>query len=482
MSEDVDWGAHVRGTHSRYVARYLAHAKAHPETSRFDFDALEDERTNILRAMDRAYCEERWESVLIFLSALKEYLHLQGHWREAAKRADHAIEAAGHLQDATAQVRWTFYAGLIRSELGEYEQAESYYQKSLDRAQAIGEMAIQAEVWRRLGWLAHVRGERDAAEARYQRALELHRQNGEHQGEARDRRQLALLALEEGKLGCAERLLRTSLALVEEGADWETQQLQAGAWLDLGRIALRQGRLDEASQCLERARRYADTGEDRLLLADIDFHLAALAEGRGRFQDATRQYRKRLDLAQETGDRRGQASALIALGTLVLQQTEVLQQTDYDRARCYYDKALGVGDRHNQAVATVQLGTLAYLQGNYEEAAAHLQEALSTFEDLDCQQEMAACHQQLGLVAQARRRWQEAGEHYQTSLDIRVRLELFHEAAQSLYQLGTLAQQLNRPDVAKRYYEQAFGMGEEVGFSKLSMIRQALESLSSSER
>jgi tetratricopeptide (TPR) repeat protein len=427
--------------------------------------------------MNRAYCGERWESLLSFLSALKEYLYLQGHWREAARRADHAIEAARHLQDPTAQARWTFYAGLIQGELGEYEEAESYYRKSLDQAQAIGETAIQAEVWRRLGWLAHARGERGAAKVRYKRALELHRQNGEHQGEARDRRQLALVALEEGKLGCAERLLRTSLALVEKGADWETQQLQAGAWLDLGRIALRQGRLDEARRCLERARRNAGSGEDRLLLADIDFHLAALAEERGEFEEAARLYRERLDLAKETGDRRGQASVLIALGTVALRRTPAPQQTDYDQARHYYDKALEVGDNHNQAVAMVQLGTLVYLQANHEEAAAYLQEALSTFQDLGCQQEIAACHQQLGLVAQALGQWRQAGEHYQASLNIRLELGLFHEAIQSLYQLGTLAQHLNQPGVARRYYEQAFDMGERVGSSDLPVIRQALEGL-----
>jgi len=476
MNENRDWGAYVQHTHNNYVLRYLTYTKEHPQVSKLDFDALEVEHPTILTAMTRAYQEEQWKFVLDFMSGLKEYLYLQGHWGEAAQRVGNALKAAEHLQNKKAWAHWKFYIGLIQDGRGEYEDAASCYQQSIDTAQDEGELVIQAEAWRRLGWLAHARGERDAAKKQYQRALKLHCQIGDRPGQARDRRQLGILAMDRADFDEAERCLQTSLSLVEGGDDWETRRLQAGAWLDLGRVALQQGRLNEACRRLERAQGYAGAEEDRLLLADIHFHLAILAEEQGDLQEAEDEYQARLKLAKEVGDRWGESSALISLGTLAL------QQGNYDEAQVRYERVLEAGERHNQAVATVQLGTLAYLQGEYGQALDHLHEALNMFQALNRRQEVASCRQQLGLVAQAMRRWREAEEHYQISLDIRLELELPHDAVQSLYQLGTLAQQRGQREKARDYYQQALDKGEQVGFSRLPMIRQALENLNHRER
>jgi len=478
MNTDIDWRAYVQGTHSRYVIRYLALAEAHNQRSAADYSVLADEQTTILTAMERAYQEDRWKFVLSFMSALQEYLHLQGHWREAAKRVSQTLDAAKHLQDTVIQVRWMFYAGLIQDELGNYDEAESYYQRCLDLAPAVDDTGIQAEAWRRLGWLAHVEGERPAAEMRYQHAIELHRQIDDRQGEARDWRQLGLLALEESDFDQAERYLHTSLKLVTGSADGEARQLQAGAWLDLGRIALRQGHLDNAREQLERALIHAKASQDHLLQADICFHQAMLAEEHGDFPKAKNHYQEVLKLAREVGYRRGEASALIALGTLTLRQSN--SESGHDQARDYYERALRIADRHNQAVAKTRLVALAYLQCNYQQATDCLTEAVAAFRELNHRQELAGCYQQLGLVAQARHRWLEAREHYQASLNLRLQLGLSHDAVQSLYQLGTLAQQLGQLDAAQRYYQKALDIGGQVNFSNLAMIRQALENLTPS--
>jgi tetratricopeptide (TPR) repeat protein len=471
----MDWAVYVRRTHSKYVSRYLAQAKAHAQTSQADFEALEAERVNILTAMDRAHQETRWEPVLDFMNALAAYLHLRGRWRDAAQQVGLALAAARCLPDVDAQARWLFYAGLIQDELGNYEPAEADYRQSLALAESRGLTGLQAEVWRRRGWLAQVQGDGLAAEEQYRRAVELHHRAGDDLGQARDWYQFSLLALEQNCYDQARQYVRTSLGLVEGETTPEAQRLQAGGQLILGRLDLRQGQREQARQHLERALVLGAAAQDRLVQADAHFHLGLLAEEERDFQGAEQQYQGRLELAREAGDRRGEASALLALGTLQLVRSGY--QSGYEEARGYYEQALAIRDRHNQAAARAQLGSLSYLQQDYPQAKAFLQEALETFRELNSQQDMAGCHQQLGLVAQTVGQWPQAAEHYQASLRLRLTLGLFHEAVQSFYQLGTLAQQLRQYQVAQRYYQQALEMGERVGFPDLAMIREALKNV-----
>jgi tetratricopeptide (TPR) repeat protein len=471
MDERVDWETYIRDSHRRYTAHQLAYTKAHSGMSQADFDALEANIVNIQSAMDHAHQQKQWKAVLEFMGILRGYLNLQGHWREAQRCVVYALEAAEHLQDKRALAYWTFYAGLIQDNLSNYEEAESYYQQSLGLAQIDDNIDIQAKAWRRLGWLAHIQGDLHTADLRYRQAIELHRQADDRQGQARAWRQLGILARDSGDLDRAEGHFRTSLDLVEEEDDGESQRFLASIWLDIGRIALRQNRLDEAYRDLEHALSYAQAVLDRLLLADIHSCLAILAEERGDWQMASEQFTMQLDLAEEVGDRQGSASALIALGTLAL------QQKNHDQAQVLYEQALKIGDRRDQAAAMAQLGTLAYQQGDYEQATTLLHKALAEFQILDCQQEVAGCHHQLGLVAETRQQWREAGEHYQVSLDLCLQLGLLHDAVASLYQLGRLAQRLGQLDAAQRYYQQALDIGEKVGFSNVSILRRALETL-----
>jgi tetratricopeptide (TPR) repeat protein len=469
--EAARWRAHRHNTAIRHITRYLARAEEHSQTSQVDFDALEEEQANILTAMDRAYQDGQWLSVLSFMDALKQYLHLQGHWGEAARCVRYALDAAEHLGAVQAQANWTFYAGLIQSEQGNYEEAETHYRQSLDLARAEGQVGLQAEVLRRLGWLAQTREERRTAEERYRQAIALHRQVSDRQGQARDWRHLGLLSMQSGNFDQARQYIQSSLDLVEGADDWKTQQLQSHIQLDLGRIALQQGQLDEAQQHLDCALAHVEVAPDRLLRADILFHRAMLAEKRGNLCQAASQYQERLKLAREAGDRQGQVSALLALGNLAF------QKRDYDRAQQCYEAVWQAGDRRDQAAAKMQLGSLAYSQGDHARATDHLQEALQAFSELDRRQEIAGCHQQLGLVAQARRQWQAAERHYQASLEIRRELDLRHDAAQSIYMLGRLAQEQGKVARAQEYYQQALEMGERDDFPNLPMIRQALDSL-----
>jgi tetratricopeptide (TPR) repeat protein len=419
------------------------------------------------------WCRENamWDKVIAMVSGLEHFLHRQGHWAQGSEAADYAVKAARKLGDRKAEAYWTYFGGLMQAELGYYNMAKHRYQNSLLLAQAKADLGLQAEVHRRLGWVAQAEGDRAAAVEFYRQALELHGQLNDPQGQARDWRQLGLLAMETGDLEQAEGCMRTSLDLVEGQQDEETQQPQAGAWLDLGRIALQRRQFDQAQQHLACALPHAEAAQDRLLIADIRFHMGTLAEEHGDLQEAEVQYRAVRRQALATGNRQAEASALIALGTLDM------KQGNYGRAQEYFAEAVKFANRHNLAVARLQLGTLTYYQADYEQASGHLQAALEEFRTLERKAELAGCHHQLGLVAQATSQWQAAEEHYQTSLRLRQKLGLPGEIVTSYYQLGTLAQIQTKYDLAESYYEKALAVEAAADAGRLQLVRKTLDDL-----
>jgi tetratricopeptide (TPR) repeat protein len=428
MNDDRDWGAYVRLSHNQHTTFYLERAEANATPDPDAFNYLQREWANVETALARVYQGQSWNDVLRFMMAVERYLHLQGRWNEAAKQVAHALDALKHLQ-----ARWTFYAGLIEDEQGNYSNAERLYRDSLALAQSASAISIKADALRRLGWLVQMRGEQKTAETNYQEAVKLHNHINDPFGEARDLRQLGILYLQQGNLNAAEQKLKECLKLTKDAIEWDARHLQAGAWLDLGQIALRKENLEEAHKNFTSALTYAESGEDRLLLADIHFYMGQLAEEHDELGEAAQQYQKRLLLAEEIGDHRGEASALIALGTL----DQELQQ--YDKAQAKYEKALSVGDPQNKAIAKMQLGMLARLQGKYTAAETHFQKALKDFKVLN----------------------------------------LLQEACETLYQLGTLAYQFEKDSQARDYYNKALDLGTQANLpaDKQEMIRYALKVL-----
>lgn len=424
---------------------------------------------NIVESLEWCHAAKEWQLALDLAEQLQSFLHLDGHWQDASTYADYAIKAAQELRLAPALTRWTYYAGLIQDEMGEYDKAERYYHESLRLAEAQGDWSTQAEACRRLGWLAHAQGKRSDARAHYLKALQLHRHAADALGRARDWRHLGLLAIDQDQYARAGRCLKFSYELIGGETTQEVQQLKGDIELDRGRLALRQGRLELARENLEQARQYAQQTQDRLLQRDADLFLGHIYEQQKDPARAEKKYRDCFDTAAQAGDSAGQASALLSLGTLALRQSH------YADAQAYYQNALLHLDRASQAATKAQLGTLAYRQGRYPEACRYLNEALEVFCADERWHDQAVCYHQLGLVAQAMREWEQADQYHSASLDIRHRLGLFCDEVWSWYQRGVTARQSGKLDQAHEYFQKAFDLGTQHKCPDLDRIQRALE-------
>ena len=189
--------------------------------------------------------------------------------------------------------------------------------------------------------------------------------------------------------------------------------------------------------------------------------LGILAQNRGDYGEAARQYQRTLDISQRLGDQAGMATSYHQLGVLAQ------NRGDYDQAARHYQRALDIderlGNQAGMADTYGQLGSLAYLHGNYDEAARHYQRSLNIREQLGNQAGLARSYHGLGLIAQQKGDYDEAARQYRRSLDINERLGNQAGMAGIHHQLGILAQIRGDYGEAARQYQRSLDIDERLG-------------------
>jgi tetratricopeptide (TPR) repeat protein len=191
------------------------------------------------------------------------------------------------------------------------------------------------------------------------------------------------------------------------------------------------------------------------------YQLGVLAQMRGDYDEAARQYQRALDINERLGNQAGVASAYGQLGMLAQ------RRGDYDEAARQHRRALDtferLDDQANISTAYNELGNLAYLRGDHDEAARQYQRALDIRERIGDQTGMARSHHGLSMVAQRRGDYDEAARQCQRALDINERLGDQVGMAGIRHQLGNLAQDRGDYDEAARQYQRALDINERLG-------------------
>jgi tetratricopeptide (TPR) repeat protein len=164
--------------------------------------------------------------------------------------------------------------------------------------------------------------------------------------------------------------------------------------------------------------------------------LGLIAQNRGDYDEAARQYQHALDIRERIGDQAGLADNYGQLGRLAS------DRGDYGEAARQYQRALDIherlGDQARMASSYHNLGALAQLRGDYDEAARQTQRALDIRERIGDQAGMADSYHQLGTLAQNRGDYDEAARQYQRALDIREPIGNQAAIADSYNRLGNL--------------------------------------------
>jgi tetratricopeptide (TPR) repeat protein len=345
-------------------------------------------------------------------------LHHAGRYAEAAGALDIVESEARSIGYAPLTTEVLLLRGEVRSELGDYAEAEAAHVEALRSALAMGQIDEALRAATLLVGVVGIRQERAAeAEHHAERAWALLRENPDAAAEAELRAVTGGLRTVQGRYAEAIEEHRKALALREQIHGMQSLQAASGH-LSLGNALRKAGESEEATAEYRIALeiRSHTLGVDHPEVTAARNALANSLLVAGRYAEAEADYREVLARWQQTlgehhphvaGARNNLALTLSAQGKL--EEAEVAHRRAIAAAR----EALGV-DHPFVAGAQTNLGAVLMKLGRHVEAEAEHRAALElrlrtrgTEHPL-----VAASHNNIALALAGQKRWREAvAEH-----------------------------------------------------------------------
>jgi tetratricopeptide (TPR) repeat protein len=203
----------------RFVAYFLRYAVEREERTPENYDALEEEKYNLLGAAEAAFTSDDWDSVTQMAYALAPpfsgMLSARGYWGKAVKLGEQALQAARSFQDEATIAGLSHNLAVMYQNRGELAEARRLYGESLEIEKRLGNQGGVAISLHQLGRLAEDEGDKAEARRLYGESLEINRRLGTQDGVAGTLHQLGWLAEDEGDRAEAARLLREALSIFE---------------------------------------------------------------------------------------------------------------------------------------------------------------------------------------------------------------------------------------------------------------------------
>jgi len=321
LEERAEEAEQVRRLHAE---RFLELAEAaEPELARANqaawLERLDAENGNLRAALDWSIESGNVEPGLRLAGALVRYWSIRGLMGEGRERISRVLEA-GQAAPLPVRAKAEFAAGYAALGLGEFGDAQTHFERSLELA--AGDTAAEAAARAQLAWLAMTRTTDGDGPA-----LELATESLRQAREVDDKRTasgalntLAELAMQRGEADEALALMEESLALRRGAGD---RRLVANSLLSLARTRLARGDLGAAQQLLDEglalARELGDTWSVSVALGGLG-RLRLLEEVPA---GAEEYFRDSLKIAVSRRDKRAAAECLQGLGgALALQGRE----------------------------------------------------------------------------------------------------------------------------------------------------------------
>lgn len=341
---------------------------------------------------------------LVRLEAEHDNVRVAFGWGLAQADATPALRLAGAL--------WPFWS--LR---GHWREARRWLDAALNRGAAFP-AAVRAKVLIQAGELAESQGEYARARALLGEGLALSRVLDDRRGIASCLTTLALVARHQGDFASARALAEESLVLWRE--EGESRAL-AGVLNDLGAIAQHQGD-DSAARVLhlESLALHRASG-DREGIADSLRNLGVVAEHDRDYVAAHAYLSEALSLFRELGAVVYVASCLDNLGLVALAQGE------YATARLLLEECLAlrrdVGELPGVAVALRHLGLLARTEGDFAAADRLYRECLALVREMGNLHGVIVTLRSLGKLARERGRFAEARALFSESRALRQEID-----------------------------------------------------------
>ncbi len=360
------------------LGRQIMHQTTGPQATA-SFARFDLEHANIQAAVGWGMETNQSEATLALIDSVFLYLLRGGYWREGEVWLQGVLDQAGDAETAQVSVGLCNQAAFVALQ-GRFQEAFILHNRALPMARKLGDPHALVATLLVQGLASPEPAEAYAA---LEEAIAISRaQAGEWLGNRYWTELLTIYGdrlLDHGHVVEAEAKYRESLAGYRLLEDVNMIAYPLG---NLGRLALFDGRLEEAHQLINEAVGYA-RGGNRVALADWLFRLGQVHLYRGELAAAAEDLNATLTLYEEVNNKPGQASVLACLAEVALAQGDVPAAGRQIRESMTLYRAIYMSiptivnsSRHTQSSdateSILRAGLVAAAQGNYLSAVTLL--------------------------------------------------------------------------------------------------------------
>lgn len=383
---------------------------------------------------------------------------------------DRQAEADRLLQQGIQQYRTSQFQAAFRSWEGAiriYQEINNLkaWEASLEIVQVIGNRQEEFNVLVTLGNLYTDIGEYQQAISFYEQSLALARELEDRQGEADTLSNLGVVYDNFGEYQQAISFYEQSLTLTRELEDREGE---ADTLNNLGAVYVNLGEYQQAIAFYEQSLAIKRELDDREGEATTLNNLGIVYFWLDQYQQAIAFYEQSLDLIHELDYRRGEAAVLGSLGDVYVQLGE------YQRAIAFYEQSLAIGrelgDRQVEAGTLGDLGIVHNELREYQQAIAFYEQSLTLTRELGDRQGEVNALNNLGRAYDALGDYRQAIVFHEQSLALTRELGYRQGEAHSLGNLGNVYVKLGEYQQAITSYEQGLTLTRELGYRSAEAV------------
>ncbi|MBU7045911.1 MAG: tetratricopeptide repeat protein [Theionarchaea archaeon] len=270
------------------------------------------------------------------------YFWKEGYWSDVREVLE---ESLNFFKDKKTRADIYFCLGSIVDDLGEWDTAIDYYEKSLEIKEKIGHIHGISQTYNNLGLVYAHKGQWDTAIDYYEKSLEIFENLGDIYGIGQMYGNLGLVYAHKGQWDTAIDYYEKSLEIKEKiGHIHGISQ----TYNNLGLVYYRKGQWDTAIDYYEKSLEIKEKLGDIHGIGQTYGNLGLVYCRKGQWDTAIDYYEKDLEISEKIGDIHGISQTYISLGSLYADKGQ------WDASIEYYEKSLEIkeklGDIHGIAL------------------------------------------------------------------------------------------------------------------------------------
>ena len=301
----------------------------------------------------------------------------RGQSEKALEYATQALPLRRAVRDHEGEAITLNNIGLAYTALGQLPEALKHYNETLPLSQALGDVRLETIVLNNIGSIYQRLGEYQTALEYFHRVLPLKRTLGDRRSEANTLHNMGIIYVELGDFPKALEHYNQAIALSREVGDRPGEAVTLD---NLGLVYVKLGHHEKGLEYYNQALTLARAVRDRRQEAQILTHIGSAFQFADVPQKALDYLNQGLSINRELGERLGEARSLSIIGSTYsgLDQPKKALEYYLDALRLHR----AVGSQAGEALTLYGIGRAERQQGNFNEARARIEAALSIIESV----------------------------------------------------------------------------------------------------